>query len=1229
MSIMLVGGRPVQQTDLPPTQQSLPPPPSATEVSAAYQALQQSLHGKDVNAGTMRDAVTNASRCSKISQQAIAEAALLIQAQYDLKHPAPGGASASTSTGNAYTRAASELLSYRQGNRQPVFDARVMTSAQSAMDGGELSAAPGQAVSNYDAAPSTSGPTPAPMTAPSGVPTQSEAQPQIDAFVHAGLSAKAAAGAVAILYGGTDADLKALGLAPATAGSSNGTSTQTSAPFAGTVAGNDAPVGISQTQLAPGETPWQVYEQSPLVDPHNPSQFLQELAASNSLDPQPFDSRPANSPDAAHHLQINATVTVLDSTRLGMLQQQRQDLASLAPLDAMPTSEWRNKYDGDQVTSMLAPLRQSIASELNYAAQNMPDPVSQLSALAAPIAARAPESHVFQEALSGAEQDVTAQWTAQGRAPNALGTLVHDQASGDTAALTRDATSQLHAVAEAAWQQSGGDANAVRAAVAARGGCYVSYLNAAAAPVMKQVVDNVLQTVLVDEPVDRIVAASQRSPAAGMVQLQKEVNLAIDPTTNAPYRTSGQIAAIMNDPRVMAAMKHFVDGAYDMQDLGGDGSDVNSNAPLMSEADFSSGLSALGAACQDAFTSDALAPANSPQSRGQGLTGKSAVDAIATYISNKPGGSQAIGGATTSDVALGNVALPVAIAAADVHAGRDPGSRGNSLSDDSVIDALRFGLDNYTKNVLDPLESRIQGDDIPLAAGQSEWGSLLTTPPSGASKSQQQANTATLQGIQKKLMTPTVLKDIGDQTQALLTLRSMQNVLDAYPQIRGASGYTSDEPDLSFYPVTASSNFQKAWNSAISTATNGNAEQMASKAPFTQFWWLSRTIVSGSAYAAEEMGHASQRDGNLSKGVQSILNFLVGQPSATPDDPAPVPKSTFDAAGLRGASGAMAALWSFNAAYLIGTAPQSTTKPLEYDNVAFGVNQLYFAATELADFINPNWKQAFFGSIVEHPGEAPVADTPTRALLNSIRTSLDESDLPSGLSTSLKFAVGSVLGDTADFAYFVSTVFGIGALANAPGDNLGSQIAYGGGAFAALTFLGKAGSQMAGEFGTETIAELAGKTLLGLSADAWTGVGVVVNFLAALVQFGVSLHQAAHSLDVDRAWLDAQGVPDSISDPMTRHMTTIEGGTSAGGFITAYFREQGKTNADMIAWMKSLSDGDEADRIATYAKEQSVGQGPNGSSTITQAQIQAFRQFLTESPDEQEATLHPIPRGAH
>ncbi len=1071
------------------------------------------------------------------------------------------------------------------------------------LDGGRL-APPVNSSSSDASAP------PAPASTKS-LPPKQDLQHQIDALVQTGLSREAAANAVAAQYGEKPADLKALGVQTDTAPDTPQNGGQTGAPFAGTVAGQDAPFGISQTNLASGETPWQLYEHSPLVDPHDPSQFLKELAASSSLDPHAFDSRPGNSPDAAHHLPINTTVTILDSKRLGMLEQQRKALASLSGLDAMPPNEWRNKYTDNELSGMLAPLRKSIADELTYAGQNMPDPTSHIEMLAAPIAARAPDSHAFREALSFAKQDALAAWKSQGRTPDGLGVLVRDQSKHDTAALTRDATQQLQAAAETAWRQSGGDANAVRAAVAARGGCYASYLDASAAPVIKQAAGTVLQTVLTDEPVQRVIAASHRSPAAAVVQLSKEVSLAINPATNAPYKTSGQIAQILNDPRVVTIEKQFVDAAYKYAG----GGNVGMNEATMSNSDFSSGLDALCQLSQDGLTSDALAPANSAQIRGQGPTGKSAVDALAAYISSKRGGASLLGGSMTSCVSHGNAALPAAIAAAEVHAGRDPGST-DDPSQTSVMNAIRFGLDNYTRDVLKPLQSRIAKDDIPLAAGRSEWGGLLTSGP--------KANAGTLQDIQQKLMTPAVVKDIGDQTQATVTLRAIQNVLDKYPEIHGSTGYKTDAPDLSFYPVTPSKNVVDALHRAIDTATSGHPEQMASKVPFTQFWWLSRTIVSGAAFAAEELGHAAQQNGNLSSTTKQFLAFLVGRPAPAPDAAAP-PPSVMEGVGTRGATGVMSALWAFNAAYVIGTAPDSSTKPLEADNIAFGVNQLYFSVTELANFINPNWKKDFFGTVRTQAG-ATQADTPTRALLDMIRRGIDDSKLPSGLGTSLKVAAGSVLGDTADFAYFVSTVAGIVALAHAPGDNLGSQIAYGGGAFAALTFLGKAGSQMAGEFGTETAAELAGRTLLGLSADGWTGVGVVVNLLAAAVQFGVGLHDAAHSLDADRAWLNAQGVPDKISDPLTRHMTTIEGGTSAGPFITAYFRQKGKSNEDMIAWMKTISDPDEADRIATFAKKQSVGKAGDGTPTIGKDQMQAFEQFLAESPDDQEATLHPMPR---
>ncbi|HEX7683544.1 MAG TPA: hypothetical protein VF446_08380 [Trinickia sp.] len=57
--------------------------------------------------------------------------------------------------------------------------------------------------------------------------------------------------------------------------------------------------------------------------------------------------------------------------------------------------------------------------------------------------------------------------------------------------------------------------------------------------------------------------------------------------------------------------------------------------------------------------------------------------------------------------------------------------------------------------------------------------------------------------------------------------------------------------------------------------------------------------------------------------------------------------------------------------------------------------------------------------------------------------------------------------------------------------------------------------------------------------------------------------------------------------------------------------------------MKTIDDSDEADRIATFAKKQSVGKAADGTPTIGTQQAQAFERFLAESPGDQEATLHP------
>lgn len=558
-------------------------------------------------------------------------------------------------------------------------------------------------------------------------------------------------------------------------------------------------LGIDQVPLVPGSNAYdvlqqrQIFAQPTLV---NDTPLLNaNLAATPSLDRAPFGTRAANPVDNVYTLPPGTPVTVLDSTRLGLLEQERSQLG---------TAE---SESGAKRSSSVATLSATIYQELTYAGTRQSVPDSQ--ALAAGIRARAPGDTTFQHAVDDAVSMYDRTLTAQGRTSPQLGRIDQAAASGDWSQVRSLAAQQITAtVGKDQGSAALGD-------VTARGSVYLTYAGGDPrfAKAIEAAIGDARKTVLVDRPVATVQAAYRDGGAAAAM---KQLANVTDPQNTTP----AQVAQIMADTRVQQLIQKSLHGLASYE---GNESDAPTEV-----------IGYLSAACQHATESD----------QGQAGLGKQAVDRIATYfVAEADGVPPGSGLDVFQDVGLaqqvfalaageGNASLALAVAA---QANRYL----NPVYGSAALDGVRQGLDSLAGSV-SSLDRQTAQDAAFLSVPISDWGGDSTP-------AQQQ------QLIQKLLAdNPDDAKKLNDDGNQIAQMQETTDsvrmaVAEYRGELHGVTGFDVDVPS-SWTPgeynwsVAHTPSVTKALAALPALDGAGKPGSTAPTQPSTNTLWLQRSL---------------------------------------------------------------------------------------------------------------------------------------------------------------------------------------------------------------------------------------------------------------------------------------------------------------------------------------------------------------------------------------------------
>ncbi len=468
-----------------------------------------------------------------------------------------------------------------------------------------------------------------------------------------------------------------------------------------------------------------------------------KLAGTPSLDPQAFGTRPAQPAEAVRHLQPGQQVTVLDGTRLQLLEQQRSELKAL---EAMPSASTDSQvtHQDDLRTDLVT----SIYQELDYAGTQQAVP--QPDQLAQTIRSRAPDDKTFTTAVDQAMSLYQNTLGAQGRTADQFGVIAQKAAAQDfdgARAATRDQLVKLC-----------GDSQGSEALgkLTGRGSVYMTYAGGdpRLAEAIKQGIQEAEHTVLVDRPVADVEKAWREGGAEAAMKRLAEVT---DPKTATP----GQVGQIMSDARVQRVVQRTLHDVHEWHDArGGPGQ-------LMQD---------LSTACQHAVYSDGTTP---------GL-GKQAVDQIAAEMARLSAGPGAEHGSSLMQSAFrlrqvfgdaaaqGNDALGLAYAA-QARAQGVPGMGS------AALDGVRTGFHTLADHVKE-LNEETSKDAAFIAVPASEWGAASSLAEQSAA-------------VQKLLaQNPGKAKTLADDGQELLEMQerieSARIGIEAYaPGLKGVEGF--------------------------------------------------------------------------------------------------------------------------------------------------------------------------------------------------------------------------------------------------------------------------------------------------------------------------------------------------------------------------------------------------------------------------------------------------------
>jgi hypothetical protein len=294
-----------------------------------------------------------------------------------------------------------------------------------------------------------------------------------------------------------------------------------------------------------------------------------------------------------------------------------------------------------------------------------------------------------------------------------------------------------------------------------------------------------------------------------------------------------------------------------------------------------------------------------------------------------------------------------------------------------------------------------------------------------------------------------------------------------------------------------------------------------------------------------------------------------------------IPSVGNTAAFQRGSKGVSAFLFAANANSLVGG-------PIE-DLLFIPVHSMMAGAHATKALLGEDWSKRLFG---QTPGGE--AATKFTQLADDLEVHVNNLNVSAATKrTLLTLGRGAIL-DPLDIAYI--GVDGYNSVAYFTGNTAAGETDLVRG-FAYATSVASDASLV---IGTGLAFAGGGATLLGLSATAWTGIGIGLMLVASGLNYFKGLHDNAHAFDGfnAKAW-ELAGIKDpQVAKYLGMGATLADGDShkNAGPFLVAMFAHAGYTPEEMVAHINANWTPEQADKLATYIKR-AVTRRDDGSFT--------------------------------
>jgi hypothetical protein len=861
---------------------------------------------------------------------------------------------------------------------------------------------------------------------------------------------------------------------------------------------------------------------------HGQGDLAAQRAATPGLDPHAFGNRPAAPPDAERRLEEGTEIIVLDEVRLDYLEEQRTLLGQVMP--SASTDSQATRRD-----EQIGALATSIVGEIMYATEGQAVP--DIDAVAATIAARAPNDPVFQQALRWAKGEVAGTFQAQGRTPDQIGALLEAGQAGDFARVEQLAKEQLIGAADAATRDLGANAtgDAQAAAVHARLGVYATYVTGDPAYLvaLRRGGSAALHEVLVERPIREVLAIGERGGEDWADQAMAKLRAVTDPATHTPQ----QVQEIMADPRIMHLIQQGLRSADRLHDR-----DAGPIGPIGgSQGTF---LADLSVAAQNTFATDQGTPGK----------GKQIVDQIAAFIVDPANYSDdqarhvvatMVRGATYEAASAGYVVLGLAVEAAARNAGVEQFQNlGSSLH--GVRDGVKIEL-----------SLQLQG----LHDRAVEHGQALTVPLDSFGRTLPADERATM--VERMLHADPELRaqiEADAQELALLPerLQTTQAAFAAYaPDLGGVAAFQETSRHLE----------QEVWPAYQIEPTNP--------------MWLLRSERNFAYHFAGRLAVGSLATRFVADSAYEVLfGPKPGMPATTGD---------FRALDRVFGHGMLSSALFAKNAYDLWQVEAPTDGDLS-DWLVYGSDKAFIpihtmmAGAALMNAVTWDGGRKWLFSNPHLPswlGSNPAGLTPNQRVLDYWHAQIDTLRISAERKEFYKFLTTGVAKDPLDLGY--ALVDGYSALAYTIHGDYWRTLAYSLSVAGDLAFLTGPGALTGGKL---TWLNRAAPWLAARSGLFWTGVGTILMLAASGVNYGKGRYDRAHEYDDETAdFLRLLGLNDpEVARALSKGKTVrfdhdapwrgfpgyypdMEAEGSAGPFLVEAFQRAGYDPYEAMAWI--------------------------------------------------------------